>query len=128
MTRLHLSTAFVISFASLASASEQAKLPEADTRAREVRTLDTLREFPEIPSKAAWETRAREIREHALVSCGLWPMPDKTPLNPQIFDRVERDGYTIEKVYIQTLPRFYLAGNLYRPLGKGAGPFPGVLN
>jgi dienelactone hydrolase len=128
MTRLHLSTAFVISLASLASASEQAKLPDSDTRAREVRTLNTPREFPEVPSKAAWETRAREIREHALVSCGLWPMPDKTPLNPKVFDRVERDGYTIEKVYIQTLPRFYLAGNLYRPLGKGAGPFPAVLN
>jgi dienelactone hydrolase len=128
MTGLHLLTALLISFSSLVPASEQGKLPESDMRTREVRTLDTRREFPEIPSKAAWETRAREIREHVLVSCGLWPMPEKTPLNPKIFDRVERDGYTIEKVYIQTLPRFYLAGNLYRPLGKGAGPFPGVLN
>ncbi|HMJ64038.1 MAG TPA: acetyl xylan esterase, partial [Candidatus Binatia bacterium] len=127
MNHLYVLVAFGLSFAWFASASEQGRLPESDTRAREVRTLDTRREFPEIASKATWEARAREIREQALVSCGLWPMPEKTPLNAKIFDRAERDGYSIEKVYIQTLPGFYLAGNLYRPLGK-KGPFPGVLN
>src|SRR5688500_12729108 len=46
----------------------------------------------------------------------------------EVFDRIERDGYTLEKVHLQPLPGFYLAGNLYRPLGKGAGPFPAILN
>jgi dienelactone hydrolase len=49
-------------------------------------------------------------------------------LKAEIFGRIERDGYTVEKVYIQTYPGFYLAGNLYRPLGQGDGPFPGILN
>lgn len=90
--------------------------------------LDTLREFPSSGSQKEWQTRAREIREQALVSCGLWPMPEKTALNPRIFGRVERDGYTIEKVCFETYPGFYLAGNLYRPLGQGKGPFPAILN
>lgn len=102
--------------------------PLAATNPPAVKDLNTPRTFPEIRTRAAWEDRAREIREQILVSCGLWPMPDKTPLNPFIFDRVERDGYSIEKVYFQTYPGFYFAGNLYRPLGKGRGPFPGVLN
>ena len=91
-------------------------------------TLDTPREFPPISSRKQWEGRAREIREQILVSCGLWPTPEKTPLQAHIFGKIERDGYSIEKVYFQTLPGFYLAGNLYRPLGQGRGPFPGILN
>jgi len=109
-------------------AAERNGLPATDQRGAKVKTLDTRRTFPEISSRAQWETRAREIREHVLVSCGLWPMPEKTPLHAKVFDRVERDGYTIEKVHFQPLPGFYLAGNLYRPLGKGAGPFPAILN
>jgi hypothetical protein len=93
-----------------------------------VKTLNTPRDFPKIESKKAWQARAKEIREHVLVSCGLWPMPEKTPVQAHVFDKVERDGYSIEKVYIETLPGFYLGGNLYRPLGCGKGPFPAILN
>ena len=90
--------------------------------------LNTPREFPAITSREQWRARAREIREQVLVSCGLWPLPEKTPLEPHIFGRIEREGYSVEKVYFQPLPRFYLAGNLYRPLGRGKGPFPAILN
>jgi hypothetical protein len=55
-------------------------------------------------------------------------MPEKGPLEPHVFGKIEREGYSIEKVYFQTLPGFYLAGNLYRPLGRGKGPFPAILN
>jgi dienelactone hydrolase len=103
-------------------------LPERDHRGDAVKTLNTLRTFPEIKSRSEWEQRAQAIREQALVSCGLWPLPEKTPLNAKIFGRIERDGYSVEKVYFQSYPGFYVAGNLYRPLGKGTGPFPGVLN
>jgi hypothetical protein len=93
-----------------------------------IKDLNTPRDFPAISTRPQWQQRARAIREHALVSCGLWPLPQKTPLKPQIFGKIDREGYSVEKVYIQTMPGFYLAGNLYRPLGRGAGPFPGVLN
>jgi dienelactone hydrolase len=128
MIRAFAISAGVFALAFHSVASEPTTLPSRDERAKEVRTLNTLRTFPEITSKAAWEKRAKEIREHALVCTGLWPKPEKTPLNARVFGRVERDGYSIEKVYMQTLPGFYLAGNLYRPLGKGKGPFPAVLN
>lgn len=103
-------------------------LPASDQRAQPPKTLNTLRSFPDIRSKAEWQARAKEIREQVLVSCGLWPVPEKTPLNPKIFGKIVRDDYRVEKVYFQTYPGFYLAGNLYRPVGHGDGPFPGVLN
>jgi len=93
-----------------------------------VRDLNTPRNFPEITSRKEWQARAREIREQVLVSCGLWPMPAKGPLDAHIFGKIERDGYSVEKAYFQTFPGFYLGGNLYRPLGRGKGPFPAILN
>lgn len=107
---------------------ETSRLPAKDMRGRIVQTVDTPRAFPHITSKAEWEARAKDIREQILVSCGLWPLPEKTPIQAKIFGRIERGDYSVEKVYFQTYPGFYLTGNLYRPLGKGNGPFPGVLN
>jgi hypothetical protein len=52
-------------------------IPAADLRAAKPNDLNTKRTFPEINSKSQWETRAKEIREQILVSCGLWPMPQK---------------------------------------------------
>jgi dienelactone hydrolase len=105
-----------------------AQLPAKDMRATRVQTVDTPRSFPQINSKTEWKARARDIREQVLVSCGLWPLPEKTPLNAKIFGRIEREGYSVENVYFQTYPGFYLAGNLYRPRGRGNGPFPAILN
>ena len=100
----------------------------ANTNCTAVVDLNTPRTFPEITTRVQWEERAQEIREQVLVSCGLWPSPRKTPLRATVFGKIERDGYSVEKVYFHTYPGFYLAGNLYRPLGKGKGLFPGVLN
>src|SRR4051812_20279965 len=74
-----------------------------------VKDLNTKRAFPEIKTRAEWQTRAEKIREHVLVSCGLWPMPEKTLLNAEVFGRIDRDGYSVEKVYFQSYPGFYVA-------------------
>jgi dienelactone hydrolase len=118
----------VVMCLALSARAAEVALPEQDQRAAVIKTLNTPRTFPAISSKSEWEQRAQAIREQALVSCGLWPMPEKTSLNTKIFGRIERDGYSVEKVYFQSYPGFYVGGNLYRPLGKGNGPFPGVLN
>src|SRR5215469_6804638 len=107
-------------------ADAQSSVPASGTN--QVVDLNTPRTFPAISSAKQWEDRAKEIRQQVLVSCGLWPLPEKTLLKPQIFGRVERDGYSIEKVYFETWPGLFLGGNLYRPLGRGTGPFPAILN
>lgn len=100
----------------------------ADAPADAIKTLDTPRSFPVITTKTQWLERREAIREQILVSAGLWPMPEKTPLRAMIFGKIVRAGYSVEKVYFQSYPGFYVAGNLYRPLGRGPGPFPAILN
>ena len=99
--------------------------PLQDTRVADVRHVHTPWTLRTYPTREAWEARAAEIRQHILVSLGLWPLPEKTPLNAEVFGRIEQDGYRVEKVYFESLPGFFVCGNLYRPLGR-KGPFPGV--
>lgn len=92
--------------------------------------LTNLRDgyFPFAPptSVAAWSERAERVRRQLLVATGLWPMPTKTPANAVIHGRVERPGYTVERVYLESYPGHFVTGSLYRPTGK-TGKLPGVL-
>lgn len=89
-----------------------------DVRLTTPRTLDDVFAFPKYPDLASWEKEAADIRRHLLASTGLLPLPEKCPLQPQISGRLEREGYTVERVLLQTLPGFYLGGNLYRPTAE----------
>jgi dienelactone hydrolase len=97
-----------------------------DSRNTNTPNTDTHFKPPAYASLAEWETHAGKLRKQVLSAAGLMPLPERTPLNAKIFGRIENKDYSIEKVYIETLPGFYLAGNLYRPLGK-QGKFPGML-
>ena len=103
----------------------EGKLPH-DARLEPLKDLDSYFPFAPPPSKAAWEQRAERVRRQILISQGLWPMPTKTPLQPVIPGRIDRGDYTVEKVYFQSAPGFFVTGNLYRPK-KVAGKAPGVL-
>jgi hypothetical protein len=112
--------------ASRSPASDPRDLPARDRRL-EVRTLDTPRTPPHSESRAKWEARAVRLREQILAAAGLWPLPEKTPLRAEVFDRIDLEGYSIEKVYFESYPRFFCTGNLYRPRGGSATPpYPGV--
>jgi hypothetical protein len=50
----------------------------------------------------------------------------KTPLNPEVYGKLERGDYTIEKVVLETFPGFTLSGNLFRPAASH-GRTPGLL-
>lgn len=97
-----------------------------DKRLEPLKDLNDYFPFEVPATKSDWETRAKELRRRVLVATGLWPMPEKTPLNAEIFGKVERDGFTVEKVYFESLPGHYVTGLLFRPEGKGTNR-PGVL-
>lgn len=73
-------------------------------------------------TKKAWNFRCGEIRTQILVSAGLWPEFERPPLKNEVFGAIERNGYSIEKVRLETWPGFWLTGNLYRPLAPGRHP------
>lgn len=111
----------------LVSLSCAAFLQAQDSRNTAVITSDTRFTPPAFKTRAEWETRAAHLRQQIQFAAGLLPMPEKQPLNAQVFGRLERKGYTVEKVLLETFPGFYLGGNLYRPLGRN-GPFPAILS
>ena len=110
-----------------AGAEQRPRVPIEDARNRNIITTDTHLPLPQFTSLKAWEERKAFLRNQILVAAGLSPMPEKAPLHPQIFGKLKGEGYTVEKVLIETLPGFYVGGNLYRPQ-NGHGKHPGILN
>src|SRR5438094_1865534 len=111
--------------AAVARAVAEGKLPN-DIRLEPLKDLDGYFPFTPPTSMAAWEKRAERVRRQILLSQGLWPVPTKTPLNAVIHGKIDREEYTVEKVYFESAPGFFVTGNLYRPK-KVTGKVPGVL-
>jgi len=100
-----------------------------DSRLGAPKTLNGYFPFAVPKTKEAWSARRQIVREQTLVSHGLWPMPEKTKLEPVIHGKIERDGYTVEKVFFASTPGHYVCGNLYRPnsADNKEHKFPAVL-
>ncbi len=103
----------------------EGQLPD-DQRLAPPKDLDGYFPFTPPSTREAWEARARQVRQQILVSQGLWPEPTRTPLNPVIHGRRDMGEYTVEKVYFESMPGFFVAGNLYRPKTV-SGKVPAVL-
>ena len=101
------------------------ELPK-DKRLQSPKDLDGYFPFHLPKTIKDWDKRAEYIRHRMLVALGLWPMPTKTPLNPVIHGKIDREDYTVEKVYFESYPGFYVTGNLYRPK-SAESKRPGVL-
>ena len=97
-----------------------------DARLGPLKDLNGYFPFPAPKSVQEWEPRRDFVRRQLLVSQGLWPMPTKTPLNAVIHGKIDQGEYTIEKVYFESAPGFFVTGNLYRPKNIN-GKVPAVI-
>lgn len=97
-----------------------------DIRLQPPKDLNGYFPFNPPSSLSEWEARREQVRRQILVAEGLWPMPTKTPLNAVIHGKIDRDGYTIEKVYFESAPGFFVTGNVYRPKNP-KGKVPGIM-
>jgi uncharacterized protein len=77
----------------------------------ELRKLESM-----YSNKEEWEPRKLLLRDDILKGVSLFPMPMKTPLNAVINSKRSYDGYTVENVYFESIPGYYVCGNLYKPL------------
>lgn len=73
-----------------------------------------------------WQARRARLHQQYLDMLGLWPLPEKTPLNATITGQLERDDFIVEKLHFQSRPGLYVTANLYRPR-QVEGKLPAVL-
>ena len=99
----------ILILALLVPAAVAAQVPEKDLRNVEIRHTDFEYETPTFENAEAWRARAASLRKQILMAAGLLPLPDKTPLNAEVFGRIEGADYTIEKALLETRPGFETA-------------------
>jgi dienelactone hydrolase len=75
---------------------------------------------------AEWQQKRPRLHQEFLDMLGLWPLPEKTPLQAKITGTLERGDVLIEKLHFQSRPGLYVTANLYRPK-KVTGKLPAVV-
>ncbi|WP_144986838.1 alpha/beta hydrolase family protein [Gimesia aquarii] len=104
------------------------QIPEfTDSRFQELKDLNGYFPFNPSESPEAWAKRAEYVRRQIMVAAGVWPKPENTEIKATLHGKVDRDDYTVEKVFFESSPGLFVTGNLYRPKGK-QGPFPMILS
>ncbi|MEO6355621.1 MAG: acetylxylan esterase [Ferruginibacter sp.] len=66
-------------------------------------------------SLVQWQSRSNEILQHLREGMEIRQLPPKPFSAPIVYGKKEMNGYSVEKVILESLPGFYVTGNLYRP-------------
>ncbi|MEN8678936.1 MAG: acetylxylan esterase [Akkermansiaceae bacterium] len=69
----------------------------------------------EAKDREGWEGRRDLVKKGVREGLGFKTWPKKTKMRIVRHSKVERDGYTVENVGIETIPGYFLCGNLYLP-------------
>lgn len=88
-------------------------------RLRAIEAASTARKDA-LRTKADAEAWVLDVRERIRTSFG--PLPERSPLHPQVTKTVERDAYRIENTIFESRPGFRVTANVYVPKGEGRRP------
>ena len=80
----------------------------------------------DIHSRADWEVKRGEFRRELQEMLGLWPLPERTDLQPVVTGKLEADGFTMKKISFQASPGLYCTANLFVPKNLKS-PAPTIL-
>lgn len=94
---------------------------EAEGKASLVKFASTYQDLK------GWQKRADRIKQGILDGMDLNMQVINTPLNPIVHSKRIYDGYTVENVAFESLPGFFVTGNLYRPTKK-LSSYAGILS
>jgi hypothetical protein len=100
----------------------------ADSRLTDL--LDSNGYFPFTPSETPdqWAARRAQLKRQLLVANGLWPLPADRPTPvATVHGRVQREGYTVDRVFFESSPGLFVTGSLYRPSKVFDEPRPAIL-
>ena len=83
-------------------------------------------ESHKVDNLSDWNIRSTKIIEQVKTGMNLNRVPKKSSSRATIHSKQEMDGYTVENVFFESIPGFYVTGNLYRPK-KQATSYAGIL-
>ena len=97
-----------------------------DHRQGDLKDLNGYFPFDPPADLAAWKSRSADVRRQLEVSLGLYPLPEKKPLNAVKHGRKDMGDYSVEKGYFESFPGFFVTGSLFWPKQVN-GKVPAVL-
>lgn len=89
-------------------------------------TLEEGRRY--FQDRGTWVRYASHARDQIQAGAGLKPFPRRTPLNAIRRQKRLHDGYTVENVAFESVPGYFVCGNLYLPRVPTGGNLPVVLS
>ncbi|NPV09132.1 MAG: hypothetical protein HPY83_14350 [Anaerolineae bacterium] len=96
-------------------------------REAERMTAASVRDLPDTAEK--WWSQRPEGWRRFVEMMGITELParpERPPLNVQVTGVLEREGYRVERLYFEALPRVYITASLYLPSPLD-GRAPGVV-
>jgi len=117
---------FVVAFSPLTAQESPGDSAIEAYVARKARALEATF-LPDVKSREDFEQVRPRLREEYFYSLGLWPLPERGPLEARVTGQLSRGDFTVEKVHFQSRPRLYVTGNLYRPAKTDGAKLPAVL-
>lgn len=113
------SAVLIVISAAVLAAPPAGSVPATDSRNTDLPGTNSVFRMPQYRTRAEWEKRREALRKQILTAAGLYPLPtSRSSMRTLLFDRIENGDYSVEKIAIETMPGYWLGGNLYRPLGK----------
>ncbi len=73
-------------------------------------------EIAQLQTKGDWMNRQEKVKQ--AFEKVLGPLPEKTPLNPVITGKLKGNGFTVEKLYFESLPGYKVTAALFLPNGR----------
>ena len=70
----------------------------------------------DIGSRSDWLLLREKYRQELLYMLGLDPMPERTPMHPQITQVSQQPGYSVSALNFESSPGLYVTGDFYVPI------------
>jgi pimeloyl-ACP methyl ester carboxylesterase len=118
MNRVVFAMLIVTSAAAFAQPSPSTLLCQGAYYSEEQGAQQLQRVSATIGTLKNWTSHADSIRAQIRKGLNLEVLPSRSPLNSKFRNKKVLDGYSVEAVAFESLPGFYVTGNLYRPTGK----------
>ena len=69
--------------------------------------------WTKLANRADYDSYRKQMHRKMMAAMGEWP--ERTPLNARTVATIKREGYRIEKVIFESMPKLFVTANLFIP-------------